>query len=91
MKMETEKFDLLKMQKKGVGGGVTTAIAVVVLLILISAMAPTALVGLFNSTAFRCVGGNCSIPTGVPAWVPPALGALGAIAFVYLIWRAASK
>lgn len=59
---------------------VTAAIGVVVLLILVSALAPTALVGLFNATAF----------TGVPAWVSAALGALGAIAFVYIIWRAAS-
>jgi len=66
--------------KRGATAAVTTAIGVVVLLILISALAPTALVGLFNATAF----------TGVPAWVTTALGALGAIAFVYIIWRAAS-
>lgn len=74
-----KKFNLLMMQKKG-AGAVNVAIGVVVLLILISAMAPTALVGLFNSTAFE----------GVPGWVPVALGSLGAIAFVYIIWRAAS-
>lgn len=65
--------------KKGAGDGVKTAIGVVVLLILISALAPTALVGLFNATAFA----------GVPAWVSVALGSLGAIAFVYIIWRSA--
>lgn len=71
-------FDLKAMQKKGAGGAVKTAIGVVVLLILISALAPTALVGLFNATAFE----------GVPAWVTVALGSLGAIAFVYIIWKA---
>lgn len=56
-------------------------IGVVVLLILVAVLAPQALVGLFNTTAFE----------GVPAWVPTTLGALGAVAFIYIIWRAASK
>lgn len=70
---------LLKRNNKRGAAQVKAAIGVVVLLILISALAPTALVGLFNATAF----------SGVPAWVTTALGALGAIAFVYIIWRAA--
>lgn len=75
-----KKFNLLMNQKKG-SAAVNAAIGVVVLLIIISAMAPTALVGLFNATAF----------SGVPGWVPIALGSLGAVAFVYIIWRAASS
>lgn len=74
-------------------------IGVVVLLILVSALAPTALVGLFNTTAFQCIGisnatgcftsgGIAQSQTGVPTWVVTALGSLGAIAFIYLIWRA---
>ena len=53
-------------------------IGVVILLILVSYLAPTALKGLFNTTAF----------TGVPTWVPTVLGIMGAVAFIYLIWRA---
>lgn len=75
-----KKFKLSELQKRGSSTAVNTAIGVVVLLILIAAMAPTALVGLFNATAF----------SGVPAWVPVALGSLGAVAFVYIIWKAAS-
>ena len=78
--------------KRGATAAVTTAIGVVVLLILISALAPTALVGLFNTSAFNPSLVNSSLTnTGVPAWIPVALGALGAIAFVYLIWRSFSK
>ncbi len=73
-------FNLIEMQKKGAGKQVEVAIGVVVLLIIVSALAPTALIGLFNTTAF----------VGVPAWVSVALGSLGAIAFVYIIWRAAA-
>jgi hypothetical protein len=75
------KFNLIEMQKRGAGTQVAAAIGVVVLLILVSALAPTALIGLFNTTAF----------SGVPAWVPTALGSLGAIAFIYIIWKSASK
>lgn len=80
----------MKLQKRG-STGVNVAIGVVVLLILISALAPTALVGLFNKSLY-CGGYNCTAnPSPVPAWVPVALGSLGAIAFVFIIWKAASS
>lgn len=96
-----KEFNLFKAQKRG-SAMVNAAIAVVVLLILISALAPTALVGLFNSTAFTCPngilnatgcfeGGTLVGLTGVPGWIPLALGSLGAVAFIYIIWRAASS
>ena len=54
-------------QKKGQGEGkMNNLILTVVILILVAQLAPTALVGLFNATAF----------TGVPAWVPSTLGLL---------------
>lgn len=86
------------MENKRGNVNVKVAIGVVVLLILISALAPTALVGLFNATAFRCPGGHINTTgcfvgdvatdlTGVPVWIVTALGALGAIAFIYVIYR----
>lgn len=51
------------------------AVLVVVLLILIAFLAPVALVGLFNTTAFN----------GVPAWVPNVLGTMGVVSFILVI------
>lgn len=73
-------FNLKSMQKKG-ASGVKALIGVVVLLILIAYLAPTALVGLFNATAF----------TGVPTWVPSILGILGVVAFIYIMLDAAGS
>lgn len=72
---------MFEMNKKGASDKVGTMIGVVILLILIASLAPVALVGLFNTSAF----------SGVPVWVPTTLGALGAVAFIYIIWRSASK
>jgi len=92
MKNQKRFFSIIPSDKKGESKYVTIAIGTVVLLILISALAPTALVGLFNTSAFNPSLVNSSLTnTGVPAWIPVALGALGAIAFVYLIWRSFSK
>jgi len=77
--MENSVFKLKNSQKGG-KASVEVLIGVVILLILVAQLAPTALVGLFNATAFA----------GVPAWVPSTLGILGAVAFVYIIWRSAS-
>ena len=55
-------------------------IGVVILLILVAYLAPTALKGLFNTTQYNM--------THVPTWVPTVLGIMGAVAFIYLIWRA---
>lgn len=80
LKENNSKF--LKMKsRRGASDKVGTMIGVVILLILIGVLAPIALVGLFNSSAF----------VGVPAWVSSILGILGAIAFVYIIWRAAKS
>jgi len=75
-----EKFNLMKMQKKG-EAKVNVLIGVVVLLILVGALAPTALNSLFNTSAY----------VGVPAWVTTTLGIMGAVAFIYIIWNAAKK
>lgn len=66
-------------------------IGLVVALILIANLGPTALSGLFNSTAFQCVGGNCSVQTGVPAWAVTVLGILGVVAFIFLILKIAQE
>lgn len=78
---EMKAFDLKAMQKKGMHDGVKALVAVVVLLILIAYLAPTALSGLFNTTAF----------VGVPTWVPSVLGILGVVAFIYIILDAVDK
>lgn len=54
-------------------------ILLVIVLILIGALAPTALVALFNTTAF----------TGVPVVWVTTLGIMGAIAFILVILRVA--
>lgn len=73
-------FDLSALQKKGASkamvGGI---IGLVIALILVANTAPTALVGLFNTTAF----------TGVPTWVTTVLGTMGALAFVLILWKVA--
>lgn len=73
-------FDLKGMHKKG-ASGVKALVGVVVLLILIAYLAPTALVGLFNTSAF----------SGVPTWVPSILGILGVVAFIYIMLDAAGS
>jgi hypothetical protein len=75
------RFNLFMAQKKGQakGNSMDNLILVVIILILVAQLAPTALVGLFNATAF----------TGVPSWVSSTLGLLGVVAFIYLIWRVA--
>ena len=65
-------------QKKG-ETKMDNLILVVIILILVAQLAPIALSGLFNATAF----------SGVPAWVPSTLGLLGVVAFIYIIWRSA--
>lgn len=86
-----KEFNLYSMQKKG-ASGVKALIGVVVLLILIAYLAPTVLVGLFNTSAFSYIGGNESLGlTGVPIWVPTVLGILGVVAFVYIMLDAANK
>lgn len=57
---------------------IKTLIAVVVLLILVANLAPTALSGLFNATAF----------SGVPSWAVSVLGILGVVAFIFIILKA---
>jgi len=96
-----EVFDLLKSQK---GGKVSVEymIGLVILLILVAQLGPTALSGLFNSSAFECVSGvynsttnlTCTgtgATTGVPLWIPATLGILGAVALIYFIWKAIEK
>lgn len=53
-------------------------IGVVILMVLVGALVPSALVTLFNATLF----------TGVPVWVSTTLGAVGAIGVVMLLYRA---
>ena len=53
----------------------TKIVSVVVALVLIGVLAPTALVTLFNTTAF----------SGVPTWVTTVLGITGAVAFISII------
>lgn len=65
--------------RRGASDKIENAINLVLLLIVIGALAPVTLVSLFNTTAF----------TGVPVWVVTTLGIFGAIAFIYLMWRAA--
>jgi len=85
-----EKFNLLKMQKKG-EAKVNVLIGVVVLLILVASLAPVALNGLYNTSAY-CGGANCTAnPSSVPAWVITTLGIMGAVAFIYIIWNAVKK
>lgn len=59
-------------------GSTNRIVGLVIGLILVGVLAPIALVGLFNSTAF----------VGVPAWVPSVLGIVGAIAFITFLLRA---
>lgn len=79
------------MQKKG-ASGIKALVGVVVLLILIAYLAPSALVGLFNSSNFIYIGGNASAgSTGVPTWIPSILGILGVVAFIYIMLDAAGS
>lgn len=67
--------------KKGMASSIKGLIGVVVVLVLVGALATTALIPLFNSTAY----------TGIPAWVPTTLGILGVVAFIFVILRTAGK
>lgn len=89
-----------KLNNRG-NAQVKVMIGVVVLLVLVSALAPTALVGLFNTTAYQCPGGHINATgcfvggvetalSGIPSWVIVALGSLGAIAVVFLIYKASN-
>lgn len=74
-----KKLSLFMKNKKGASlTKVDTLIGVVVLLILVANLAPVALPGLFNTTAF----------SGVPSWAVTTLGILGVIAFIYIILKA---
>lgn len=66
------------MSKKGMGG-IDKLVGLVVLIFLISALAPSALTGLFNTTAFA----------DVPTYVPTILGTLGLVGFIYIMIRGA--
>lgn len=88
--METE-FNLYSMQKKGMADGVKALVGVVVLLLLIAYLAPTALSGLFNTTAFSYVNGNLSVSSGVPLWVPTVLGIIGVVGIIYVILDAIDR
>lgn len=85
--------------RRGASDQATTAIFVVVILVLIGALAPVALTSFFNQNqngSFTCevfndTSGVCIIPTSVPGWVPSVLGILATVAFIYIIWRATKK
>lgn len=85
--------------KKGQTARVEYMIGVVILLILVASLAPVALSGLFNQNingsltchVFNDTSGTCLQTTNVPSWVVASLGVLGAVAFVYIIWRSANK
>lgn len=75
--MKTKDFMIMENKRGAIG--VDGAIDIFLVLILVGALAPTALVSLFNTTLF----------TGVPTWVVTTLGIVGAIAFILLIVRVA--
>ncbi len=77
------KFNLTLAQKKG-EGKMNNLILVVVILILVAQLAPTALIPFWNTS-----GGVNSSWYGVPAWVPTTLGLLAVIAFLFIVWKAA--
>lgn len=84
-----EKFDLNSLQRKGASKAIVgSIIGLVISLILIANTAPSALVGLFNTSAFT-TNGTAGFSTGVPAWVPTVLGVIGALAFVLFMWKIA--
>lgn len=96
------KLKPITQNKKGSSSNskIEMMIGVVVLLILVAVLAPQALSGLFDSDGrFSCVTfndtegfeGECLVSSGVPGWIAPTLGALGAVAFIYIIWRSVKK
>ena len=73
--------DLLLMSKKGATYGVDALIGVVVLIILIAALVPSALTSIFNTSLY----------TGVPTWVSTTLGSLAVVAVIYILLKAGKK
>lgn len=83
-----ERFNIKPIGKKGASSmNVESVVLLVLFLILVGSLASTAIVPLFNTTAFQCVAGNCSNQTGVPLWVVTSLGILGVIALVLVVYR----
>lgn len=84
--------------KRGKSDKFDMVMGVIILLIFIGAVAPQALSSLFNTTAFSgCAVANssnlsqCLTTITVPVWVVTTLGIVGAVAIIYLIWRATRR